>query len=90
MAYTRNDVEAWADCMARNFAAAGMTSDDIVQQAHGYGLFTGGLGYHYGHPQPDRAHSPAAAGTERTLAHRGGRKKGAAQPEGGSGAQTRI
>jgi phenylacetate-CoA ligase len=46
--YTRNDINAWADLMARTFASAGATPDDVVQVAYGYGLFTGGLGAHYG------------------------------------------
>jgi len=46
--YTRNDIDMWAEMMARTMAAAGVTSDDIVQNAYGYGLFTGGLGAHYG------------------------------------------
>ncbi len=46
--YTAGDIDQWADCMARNFAAAGVTAEDIVQNAYGYGLFTGGLGFHLG------------------------------------------
>ena len=46
--YTAGDLDIWADLMARTIAAAGGTSDDIVQNAYGYGLFTGGLGVHYG------------------------------------------
>lgn len=46
--YTSNDIEMWADLMARTFVSAGATSDDVVQVAYGYGLFTGGLGAHYG------------------------------------------
>ncbi|HEY3318753.1 MAG TPA: phenylacetate--CoA ligase [Coriobacteriia bacterium] len=46
--YTRGDIERWADLMARTYAAAGATADDIVQVTYGYGLFTGGLGAHYG------------------------------------------
>ncbi|MCG2807358.1 MAG: phenylacetate--CoA ligase [Coriobacteriia bacterium] len=46
--YTRNDIDNWADLMARTIAAAGGTPDDIVQVTYGYGLFTGGLGVHYG------------------------------------------
>jgi phenylacetate-CoA ligase len=48
VAYTRNDVKLWSDLMARTYAAAGVTEDDIVHNAYGYGLFTGGLGFHYG------------------------------------------
>ncbi|MBN2848512.1 MAG: phenylacetate--CoA ligase [Coriobacteriia bacterium] len=46
--YTAGDIERWADMMARTLACAGATPDDIVQVTYGYGLFTGGLGAHYG------------------------------------------
>ncbi len=46
--YTRRDIDIWAECVARCLAGAGVTSKDIVQVAYGYGLFTGGLGAHYG------------------------------------------
>lgn len=46
--YTREDISNWADMMARTLACAGATPDDVVQVAYGYGLFTGGLGVHYG------------------------------------------
>jgi phenylacetate-CoA ligase len=46
--YTTNDVSMWADCMARSMRAAGARPGDIVHVAYGYGLFTGGLGAHYG------------------------------------------
>ncbi|GAB4345436.1 MAG: phenylacetate--CoA ligase [Candidatus Abyssubacteria bacterium] len=46
--YTRADLNLWAELMARTMTAGGMTADDIVQNAYGYGLFTGGLGIHYG------------------------------------------
>ena len=48
VAYTRNDIALWSNLMARAYAAAGVTADDIVHNAYGYGLFTGGLGFHYG------------------------------------------
>jgi phenylacetate-CoA ligase len=48
VAYTREDVEVWAEVMTRTFAACGLHRGDIVQNAFGYGLFTGGLGAHYG------------------------------------------
>jgi phenylacetate-CoA ligase len=47
-AYTRKDIEIWSDVMARTLALGGTTRDDVVQNAYGYGLFTGGLGVHYG------------------------------------------
>ncbi len=46
--YTRQDLDTWAELMARSFAAAGATSRDIIHNSFGYGLFTGGLGAHYG------------------------------------------
>ena len=46
--YTRKDIELWADIMARALCCAGATKEDMVQNAYGYGLFTGGLGAHYG------------------------------------------
>lgn len=46
--YTKRDIEIWAECAARSLAAAGATANDIVQVSYGYGLFTGGLGAHYG------------------------------------------
>ncbi len=44
--YTADDLDQWTECMARNFYAAGVRSDDIAQNAYGHGLFTGGLGFH--------------------------------------------
>ncbi len=44
--YTAEDLDQWTECMVRNFVAAGVTSEDIVQNAYGHGLFTGGLGFH--------------------------------------------
>ncbi len=46
--YTRGDVATWGRCAARTLACGGGTADDILQNAYGYGLFTGGLGLHYG------------------------------------------
>lgn len=48
VAYTQNDIDTWAGVMARSIAAAGGTQRDIIHVTHGYGLFTGGLGVHYG------------------------------------------
>jgi len=48
VAYTRGDLERWARLMGRTFAVAGVRRGDIVQNMYGYGLFTGGLGFHYG------------------------------------------
>jgi phenylacetate-CoA ligase len=46
--YTRNDIDMWADVMARSIRAAGGKPGDKIHNAYGYGLFTGGLGAHYG------------------------------------------
>ena len=46
--YTKNDINRWATCVARALTAAGVTNSDYVQISYGYGLFTGGLGIHYG------------------------------------------
>jgi phenylacetate-CoA ligase len=46
--YTARDVNTWAELMARSLAAGGATREDIIHNAYGYGLFTGGLGIHYG------------------------------------------
>jgi phenylacetate-CoA ligase len=48
VAYTKNDITMWAGLMARSLRAAGVTADDIILNSYGYGLFTGGLGAHYG------------------------------------------
>jgi len=46
--YTRRDIRVWAEVMVRTMAAAGLRRGDVIQNAYGYGLFTGGLGAHYG------------------------------------------
>jgi phenylacetate-CoA ligase len=46
--YTKRDIETWAEVMARSLACAGVQRRDVVHNAYGYGLFTGGLGAHYG------------------------------------------
>ncbi|MCL4694888.1 MAG: phenylacetate--CoA ligase, partial [Candidatus Hydrogenedentes bacterium] len=46
--YTREDVEVWSNVMVRAFAAYGLHHGDVIQNSYGYGLFTGGLGAHYG------------------------------------------
>jgi phenylacetate-CoA ligase len=60
--YTRRDVINWADLMARSFAAAGVTAQDTVHNAYGYGLFTGGLGAHYGAEQLGATILPVSGG----------------------------
>ncbi len=46
--YTKEDLDNWTECMIRNFWAAGVRPEHVVQNAYGYGLFTGGLGFHQG------------------------------------------
>ena len=46
--YTRGDLEVWSEVMARGLTMAGVDDEDIIQNTHGYGLFTGGFGVHYG------------------------------------------
>jgi len=46
--YTRNDISTWSEVMARTLTSAGANKNDFIQVAYGYGLFTGGLGLHYG------------------------------------------
>ena len=48
VAYTKEDIGVWENVMMRSFAACGLHAGDIIQNAYGYGLFTGGLGAHYG------------------------------------------
>ena len=68
VAYTKNDIQLWSEVMARTLAAAGATSDDVIQNAYGYGLFTGGLGVHYGALELGAAVVPVSAGgTKRQL-----------------------
>lgn len=66
--YTRADLELWANLLARALAAAGITAADVVQNAYGYGLFTGGLGFHYGAERVGATVIPASGGnTKRQL-----------------------
>lgn len=46
--YTKEDIDLWSECIARSLAMTGMTEEDSLHVAYGYGLFTGGLGLHYG------------------------------------------
>ena len=46
--YTKNDIDVWADTLARSLRASGLRAGDTIHNAYGYGLFTGGLGAHYG------------------------------------------
>jgi phenylacetate-CoA ligase len=47
-AYTQNDMDVWVELMARSLYATGVRQQDVIHNAYGYGLFTGGLGFHYG------------------------------------------
>jgi phenylacetate-CoA ligase len=47
-AYTQNDMDVWAELMARSLYTTGVRRQDVIHNAYGYGLFTGGLGFHYG------------------------------------------
>jgi phenylacetate-CoA ligase len=68
VAYTRADVALWSELMARCYAGAGVTSEDVVHNAYGYGLFTGGLGFHYGAETIGAAVVPVSGGnTKRQL-----------------------
>jgi len=67
--YTAADIDAWADLMARSLAAAGARRGDVVHNAYGYGLFTGGLGAHYGAERLGAVVVPMSGGaTERQIA----------------------
>jgi phenylacetate-CoA ligase len=67
--YTRGDLDTWADLMARSMACTGARPGDIVHNAYGYGLFTGGLGAHYGAERLGCTVVPiSGGGTERQVA----------------------
>ena len=60
--YTRKDISNWSECMARSLISYGVTRDDIFSVAYGYGLFTGGLGVHYGVENLGAAVLPTSTG----------------------------
>jgi phenylacetate-CoA ligase len=62
VAYTQGDLDLWADCCARAIAAAGGGPGTLVHIAYGYGLFTGGLGFHYGAERLGCTVVPASSG----------------------------
>ena len=62
VAYTRADLALWARMCARALAAAGATRDSVVHNAYGYGLFTGGVGFHYGAIELGATVVPASGG----------------------------
>ena len=66
--YTKKDLSDWADCVARMFTAIGLNDEDFVQNAYGYGLFTGGLGAHAGAHKIGATVIPISAGnTQRQI-----------------------
>jgi len=68
VAYTRGDLEYWTEALARSFTACGIGPGDVMQISYGYGLFTGGLGAHYGAERVGATVLPASTGnTERQL-----------------------
>lgn len=66
--YTKRDIENWGQLMARCFVAAGATPKDMIHNAYGYGLFTGGLGVHYGGETLGSAVVPISGGATRRQA----------------------
>lgn len=66
--YTQNDLDMWAESLARGMTAVGLSDEDIIQVSYGYGLFTGGLGVHYGSEKIGATTLPASSGnTERQI-----------------------
>jgi len=63
--YTRADLEAWADLLARSMYMTGVRPGDVFQNMMGYGLFTGGLGFHYGAERLGCLTIPAGAGNSK-------------------------
>ncbi|MCP5094801.1 MAG: phenylacetate--CoA ligase [Chloroflexi bacterium] len=63
--YSRNDLKLWAEVMARTVTACGVTSDDTAHNAYGYGLFTGGLGFHLGFETVGATVVPVSGGLTR-------------------------
>lgn len=65
--YTRRDIEIWSECVARAIAMAGLGKNDIIQVGYGYGLFTGGLGAHYGAEHIGATVVPMSTGNTKKL-----------------------
>ncbi len=65
--YTKNDIDVWSECVARCLTMAGVGKDDIIQVAYGYGLFTGGLGAHYGAERVGAMTVPMSTGNSKKL-----------------------
>ena len=66
--YTRDDIGLWAECIARTLTAGGVGRRDVIQVAYGYGLFTGGLGLHYGAEQVGAVTVPVSGGNTKRQA----------------------
>ena len=66
--YTREDIGLWAECIARTLTAGGVGRNDVIQVAYGYGLFTGGLGLHYGAEQVGAVTVPVSGGNTKRQA----------------------
>lgn len=65
--YTKADIEMWSDCVARALAMTGVTHNDVIQIAYGYGLFTGGLGAHNGAEKVGAMVVPMSTGNTQKL-----------------------
>ncbi len=66
--YTQHDIDAWSECVARALVATGASKESVVQVAYGYGMFTGGLGLHYGAEKLGSAVIPMSSGnTQRQI-----------------------
>jgi phenylacetate-CoA ligase len=65
--YTRRDIDMWSECVARCITMAGLGREDIIQVAYGYGLFTGGLGAHYGAEKLGATVVPMSTGNTKKL-----------------------
>lgn len=65
--YTRHDLDIWSECVARCITMAGLGRSDIIQVAYGYGLFTGGLGAHYGVEKMGATVVPMSTGNTKKL-----------------------
>ncbi|MDW7675938.1 MAG: phenylacetate--CoA ligase, partial [Bacillota bacterium] len=63
--YTRQDINTWSELMARSLTFGGATKEDVIQIAYGYGLFTGGLGVHYGAEKVGASVIPISGGNTR-------------------------
>ena len=67
LGYTRGDLDMWAECVARCLTMAGLTEEDVIQVAYGYGLFTGGLGAHAGAEKIGAMVVPMSTGNTKKL-----------------------